>query len=110
MQLDDRMKQLLRELGHAINDTRVGFRAHRGSDFRRARGRVRYRAEARRDNRAGAANVAGRQDDARRTAAFLESLHIRVDEEALEEDSGRAKGRNHAARHQVSEVTENFVR
>ncbi len=84
MQLDDRMKQLLRELGHAINDS--------VSDSERI-------ADAISSVRAAGFDIVLKLDAtiglARRTAQdspmtpqdrrFLESLHIRVDEEILDE-------------------------
>lgn len=85
MQLDDRMKQLLRELGHAINDS--------VSESDRI-------AEAIANVRAAGFDIVLKLDAtiglARRTSKdphmtrqdrrFLESLHIRVDEEILEEE------------------------
>jgi hypothetical protein len=85
LQLDDRMKQLLRELGHAINDS--------VSESERI-------AEAIANVRAAGFDIVLKLDatiglarrpskDARMTKQdrrFLESLHIRVDEEILEED------------------------
>ena len=85
MQLDDRMKQLLRELGHAINDS--------VSDSERI-------SEAISSVRAAGFDIVLKLDAtiglARRTSSdskmtqqdrrFLESLHIRVDEEILEEE------------------------
>lgn len=90
MQLDDRMKQLLRELGHAINDS--------VSESERI-------AEAISSIRAAGFDIVLKLDAtiglARRTAQdskmtthdrrFLESLHIRVDEEVLEEDVAEPK-------------------
>ncbi|MGA2718288.1 MAG: hypothetical protein ABSF78_04915 [Candidatus Acidiferrales bacterium] len=90
MQLDDRMKQLLRELGHAINDT--------VSESERI-------AEAISSVRAAGFDIVLKLDAtiglARRTSAdakmtsqdrrFLESLHIRVDEEILEEEEADTK-------------------
>jgi hypothetical protein len=86
LQLDDRMKQILRELGHAINDT--------VSDSDRI-------AEAISSVRAAGFDIVLKLDatiglarrnsqDAKMTnqdRRFLESLHIRVDEEALEEET-----------------------
>jgi hypothetical protein len=83
LQLDDRMKQILRELGHAINDT--------VSDSDRI-------AEAISSVRSAGFDIVLKLDAtiglARRTSQearmttqdrrFLESLHIRVDEEAME--------------------------
>jgi Fe-S cluster assembly iron-binding protein IscA len=85
LQLDDNMKQLLRELGHAINDT--------VSDSERI-------AEAISSVRAAGFDIVLKLDAtiglAKRTSAdakmttqdrrFLESLHIRVDDEVLEEE------------------------
>jgi hypothetical protein len=90
VQLDDRMKQLLRELGHAINDS--------VSESDRI-------AEAISSIRAAGFDIVLKLDAtiglARRTASdakmttqdrrFLESLHIRVDEEVLEEDEAEPK-------------------
>lgn len=90
MQLDDRMKQLLRELGHAINDS--------VSESERI-------AEAISNIRAAGFDIVLKLDAtiglARRSASdakmttqdrrFLESLHIRVDEEVLEEDEAEPK-------------------
>jgi len=90
VQLDDRMKQLLRELGHAINDS--------VSDSERI-------AEAISSIRAAGFDIVLKLDAtiglAKRTAQdskmttqdrrFLESLHIRVDEEVLEEDDAEPK-------------------
>ncbi len=86
LQLDDRMKQILRELGHAINDT--------VSDSDRI-------AEAISSVRAAGFDIVLKLDatiglarrnsqDAKMTTQdrrFLESLHIRVDEEAAEEEA-----------------------
>jgi hypothetical protein len=90
LQLDDRMKQLLRELGHAINDT--------VSESERI-------AEAISNVRAAGFDIVLKLDAtiglARRTSQdskmtsqdrrFLESLHIRVDEEILEEEEADVK-------------------
>jgi hypothetical protein len=90
LQLDDRMKQLLRELGHAINDT--------VSDSERI-------ADAISGVRAAGFDIVLKLDAtiglARRTAhdarmtsqdrRFLESLHIRVDEDVLEEEQAESK-------------------
>lgn len=90
VQMDDRLKQLLRELGHAINDT--------VSDSERI-------AEAIAGVRAAGFDIVLRLDAtiglARRDAdqlkmtvqdrKFLESLHIRVDEEVLREERAEAK-------------------
>ena len=90
MQLDDHMKQLLRELGHAINDT--------VSDSERI-------AEAIANVRAAGFDIVLKLDatiglarrpsqDSRMTSQdrrFLESLHIRVDDEVLDEESAEPK-------------------
>ncbi|HUO34498.1 MAG TPA: hypothetical protein VMU43_05880 [Candidatus Acidoferrum sp.] len=85
MQLDDRMKQLLRELGHAINDTvseseRITDAI---SNIRAAGFDIVLKLDA-------TIGLARRQSsDAKMTKQdrrFLESLHIRVDEEVLEEE------------------------
>ncbi len=90
MQLDDRLKQLLRELGHAINDT--------VSDSERI-------AEAIAGVRAAGFDIVLKLDatiglarrqsqDAKMTVndrRFLESLHIRVDDEILEDDGASPK-------------------
>ncbi len=89
LQMDDRLKQLLRELGHAINDT--------VSDSERI-------AEAIANVRAAGFDIVLRLDAtiglARRDAEqikitsldrkFLESLHIRVDEEVIREEKTAA--------------------
>ncbi|HXX45761.1 MAG TPA: hypothetical protein VEJ38_13625 [Candidatus Acidoferrales bacterium] len=90
MQLDDHMKQLLRELGHAINDT--------VSDSERI-------AEAIANVRAAGFEIVLKLDatiglarrpsqDAKMTSQdrrFLESLHIRVDDEVLDEETAEPK-------------------
>jgi hypothetical protein len=90
LQLDDHMKQLLRELGHAINDS--------VSDSERI-------AEAISGVRAAGFDIVLKLDatiglarrpshDSRMTSQdrrFLESLHIRVDDEVLEDDSAEPK-------------------
>jgi hypothetical protein len=90
LQLDDNMKQLLRELGHAINDT--------VSDSERI-------AEAIASVRSAGFDIVLKLDAtiglARRTSQdakmtsqdrrFLESLHIRVDDETLEEEPVETK-------------------
>jgi len=90
VQLDDHMKQLLRELGHAINDT--------VSDSERI-------AEAIANVRAAGFDIVLKLDatiglarrpsqDSRMTSQdrrFLESLHIRVDDEVLDEESAEPK-------------------
>lgn len=91
MQLDDHLKNLLRELGHAINDTvsdsdRItgaiaGVRAHG------------YDIVLKLDATIGLAKRdASAQDDAKLTTQdrrFLESLRIQVDQESFEQDAER---------------------
>ena len=90
MQLDDQLKQLLRDLGHAINET--------VSDSERI-------AEAITSVRAAGFDIVLKLDAtiglAKRDAEpskltrhdqnFLEALHIRVDEEILEEETETPK-------------------
>jgi Fe-S cluster assembly iron-binding protein IscA len=90
LQLDDHMKQLLRELGHAINDS--------VSDSERI-------AEAISSVRAAGFDIVLKLDatiglarrptqDGRMTSQdrrFLESLHIRVDDEVLEEEDPKVE-------------------
>lgn len=90
MQLDDRMKHLLRELGHAINDSvseseRI---AEAISNVRSAGFDIVLKLDA----TIGLARR--RAKDSRMTQQdrrFLESLHIRVDEEVLEEEEVERK-------------------
>lgn len=86
MQLDDRMKQLLRDLGHAINDSvsdsdRI---AEAISSVRSAGFDIVLKLDA-------TIGLARRSEqDAKMTSLdrrFLESLHIRVDDETLEDES-----------------------
>jgi hypothetical protein len=90
LQLDDRMKQLLRELGHAINDSvseseRI---AEAISNVRSAGFEIVLKLDATIGlARKQAKNVKMTQQDRR----FLESLHIRVDEEILEENEAEPK-------------------
>jgi hypothetical protein len=85
LQLDDRMKQLLRELGHAINDTvseseRI---TEAIANVRAAGFDIVLKLDATIGlARRGSSEAKMTQQDRR----FLESLHIRVDEELLEED------------------------
>ena len=86
VQLDDHLKQLLRELGHAINDTvsESGRISEAISDVRSAGFDIVLKLDA----TIGLARRDG--DDTKITTGdrrFLESLHIRVDEEILDEDS-----------------------
>jgi hypothetical protein len=90
LQLDDKMKQLLRELGHAINDTvsesdRI---AEAISGVRAAGFDIVLKLDA-------TIGLARRQSqDAKMTPQdrrFLESLHIRVDDEILDEEAEEPK-------------------
>jgi hypothetical protein len=86
LQLDDRMKQLLRELGHAINDSvSESDRIAEAISGVRAAG---FEIVLKLDATIGLARKSS-QEAARMTQQdrrFLESLHIRVDEEALQEE------------------------
>jgi len=90
LQLDDRMKQLLRDLGHAINDTVSDSEriAEAISSVRSAGFDIVLKLDA-------TIGLARRQSqDARMTQQdrrFLESLHIRVDDEILEEETTEQK-------------------
>ena len=84
MQLDDHLKQLLRELGHAINDTvsESGRISEAISDVRSAGFDIVLKLDA----TIGLARRDG--DDAKITGndrRFLESLHIQVDQEIMHE-------------------------
>ncbi|MGC2333295.1 MAG: hypothetical protein WA581_17710 [Candidatus Acidiferrales bacterium] len=90
MQLDDRMKQLLRELGHAINDSvSESERIAEAISSIRAAG---FDIVLKLDATIGLAKRTS-QDSKMTTQdrRFLESLHIRVDEEVLEEDDAEPK-------------------
>lgn len=90
LQLDDHMKQLLRELGHAINDTvSESERIAEAISGVRAAG---FDIVLKLDATIGLARRTSQ--DAKMTTQdrrFLESLHIRVDEEVLEEESSNTK-------------------
>jgi hypothetical protein len=86
LQLDDHLKNLLRELGHAINDTvsdsdRItgaiaGVRAHG------------YDIVLKLDATIGLARrAAGDAKMTNQDRRFLESLHIRVDDESMQEET-----------------------
>jgi hypothetical protein len=91
LQLDDHLKNLLRELGHAINDTvseseRItgaiaGVRAHG------------YDIVLKLDATIGLAKRDGQSEDAPRITTqdrrFLESLRIQVDQESIEQDADK---------------------
>ncbi len=90
MQLDDQLKQLLRELGHAINDSvseseRIssaiaGVRAAGYDIVLKLDATI---GLARRDSQLAKITTHDRR--------FLESLHIQVDQEVLEEERQPAK-------------------
>jgi hypothetical protein len=90
LQLDDRMKQLLRELGHAINDSVSDSEriAEAISNVRAAGFDIVLKLDA-------TIGLAKRQSqDTKITSQdrrFLESLHIRVDDEILEEETSETK-------------------
>ncbi len=90
MQLDDQLKQLLRELGHAINDTVSDSEriAEAIAGVRSAGYDIVLKLDA-------TIGLARRQaEQARMTQQdrrFLESLHIRVDDESLDEDDALNK-------------------
>lgn len=85
MQLDDQLKRLLRELGHAINDT-VGD-SERISDAIAGVRAAGYDIVLKLDATIG---LARRESQSARMTntdrRFLESLHIQVDHESLEEE------------------------
>jgi hypothetical protein len=91
VQLDDNLKNLLRELGHAINDTvseseRItgaiaGVRAHGYDIVLKLDATI---GLARRDAAAGEVTALTTQDK-----RFLESLRIQVDQESLDQDPER---------------------
>ena len=90
LQLDDHLKNLLRELGHAINDTvsdsdRItgaiaGVRAHGYDIVLKLDATI---GLAKRDAGAGEARLT--TQDRR----FLESLRIQVDQESMQEDNDK---------------------
>jgi hypothetical protein len=91
LQLDDNLKNLLRELGHAINDTvseseRItgaiaGVRAHGYDIVLKLDATI---GLAKRDGSAGETTALTTQDK-----RFLESLRIQVDQESFEQDQDR---------------------
>src|ERR1700684_1313235 len=91
VQLDDNLKNLLRELGHAINDTvseseRItgaiaGVRAHGYDIVLKLDATI---GLAKRDGSAGETTALTTQDK-----RFLESLRIQVDQESFEQDQER---------------------
>ena len=84
MQLDDHLRQLLRELGHAINDTVAESERITGaiSNVRAAGYDIVLKLDATIGLAKREASDAKLSNQDRR---FLESLHIQVDSEALEE-------------------------
>lgn len=90
MQLDDHLRQLLRELGHAINDTVAESERITGaiSNVRSAGYDIVLKLDA-------TIGLAKREATAaqltRQDRRFLESLHIQVDSEALEESQTAPK-------------------
>lgn len=85
MQLDNHLKQLLRELGHAINDTVAeSTRITEAISGVRAAG---YDIVLKLDATIGLARrEAGDTRISQLDRSFLESLHIQVDQEVLEEE------------------------
>lgn len=85
MQLDNHLKQLLRELGHAINDTVAeSTRITEAISGVRAAG---YDIVLKLDATIGLARrEAGDTRISHLDRSFLESLHIQVDQEVLEEE------------------------
>lgn len=91
MQLDDNLKNLLRELGHAINDTvseseRItgaiaGVRAHGYDIVLKLDATI---GLAKRDAASGETTALTTQDK-----RFLESLRIQVDQESLDQEQDR---------------------
>ena len=90
MQIDDHLKRLLRELGHAINDTVSD--SERISD---AIGNVRtagYDIVLKLDATIGLARREANPGKITQTdRRFLESLHIQVDQDVLEEEKRETK-------------------
>lgn len=91
MRLDDNLKALLRELGHAINDSVADSEkiAEAIANVRSAG----YDIVLKLDATIGLAQRPAAQESKMTTTdrRFLESLHIRVDEEVLDERTEEAK-------------------
>jgi hypothetical protein len=87
LQLDDHLKRLLRELGHAINDSvSESDRITEAISGVRAAG---YDIVLKLDATIGLARRESNPDRITSTdRRFLESLHIQVDQEVLEEEEG----------------------
>ena len=90
MQLDNHLKQLLRELGHAINDT-----VSESSRITDAISEVRaagFDIVLKLDATIGLARRDGEESNMTHTdKRFLESLHIQVDQEILNEERQEPK-------------------
>ena len=85
MQLDDHLKRLLRELGHAINDT-VGD-SERIADAIAGIRAAGYDIVLKLDATIGLARHESRSEHmTSNDRRFLESLHIQVDHESFEEE------------------------
>ncbi len=110
MQLDDHLKRLLRELGHAINDSvSESDRITEAIAGVRAAG---YDIVLKLDATIG---LARRESHPERITSndrqFLESLHIQVDQEVLEEDERHEdKGGDYPAGCSFPQVFEDFAR
>ena len=90
MRLDDHLKQLLRELGHAINDTVAD--SARISDAIAAVRSAGFDIVLKLDATIGLARrEAGETKITSHDRRFLESLHIQVDQEAIEEEQQTSK-------------------
>ena len=92
MQLDDRVKRLLRELGHAINDTvSESDRISEAISGVRAAG---YDIVLKLDATIG---LARRESSSGQITSndrrFLESLHIQVDQDVLEDDKEKQEAK-----------------
>jgi hypothetical protein len=90
LQIDDHLKRLLRELGHAINDTvSESDRITEAISGVRAAG---YDIVLKLDATIGLARrEANGSQITSNDRRFLESLHIQVDQEVLEEEKHEAK-------------------
>jgi len=90
LQLDDHLRQLLRELGHAINDSVAeSERIHEAIGNVRSAG---YDIVLKLDATIGLAKrEAAPSKLTHQDRRFLESLHIQVDSEALAEDASVPK-------------------
>jgi hypothetical protein len=92
LQLDDHLKRLLRELGHAINDSvSESDRITEAISGVRAAG---YDIVLKLDATIGLARRESHPDRITSTdRRFLESLHIQVDQEVLEEEEDHAEAK-----------------